>query len=104
MFRVLNALVGGFLFFFGTTLVFFGVDGWVPLGIGAGLLVADLFVEHRSWCHSPCETCRDDRAFGTCSSCYRWPVEVGDDGFGCCGSLVILDPADGGPLQIREAA
>jgi hypothetical protein len=51
MLRALNALVGGFLFFFGATLVFFGVDGWVPLGIGAGLLAVDLLVEHRQ--HEP---------------------------------------------------
>jgi hypothetical protein len=48
MFRALNALVGGFLFFFGAVLVMFGVDGWVPLGIGALLLAADLLVEHRT--------------------------------------------------------
>jgi hypothetical protein len=48
MFRALNALVGGFLFFFGAVLVLFGVDGWVPLGIGAALLAADLLVEHRT--------------------------------------------------------
>jgi hypothetical protein len=47
MFRALNALVGGFLFFFGATLVFFGVDGWVPLSIGAVLLTVDLLVEKR---------------------------------------------------------
>jgi hypothetical protein len=47
MFRALNAIAGGFLFFFGATLVFFGVDGWVPLGIGAGLLTVDLLVEKR---------------------------------------------------------
>jgi hypothetical protein len=47
MLRALNVIAGGFLFFFGATLVFFGVDGWVPLGIGAGLLAVDLLVEHR---------------------------------------------------------
>jgi hypothetical protein len=47
MFRALNAIAGGFLFFFGATLVFFGMDGWVPLGIGAGLLAVVLLVEHR---------------------------------------------------------
>jgi hypothetical protein len=47
MFRALNAIAGGFLFFFGAVLVMFGVDGWVPLGIGAGLLAVDLFIEHR---------------------------------------------------------
>lgn len=46
--RALNALVGGFLFFFGTTLILFGVDGAVPLGVGAGMLAVDLFVEHRT--------------------------------------------------------
>jgi hypothetical protein len=48
MLRALNALVGGFLFFFGAVLVMFGVDGWVPLGIGALLLAGDLLVEHRT--------------------------------------------------------
>jgi hypothetical protein len=47
MLRALNAIAGGFLFFFGATLVFFGVDGWAPLGIGVVLLVVDLLVEHR---------------------------------------------------------
>jgi hypothetical protein len=47
MFRALIVLVGGFLFFFGAALVFFGVDGWVPLGIGAALLTVDLLVEKR---------------------------------------------------------
>ena len=47
MFRALNAIAGGFLFFFGATLVCFGVDGVVPLGIGAGLLAVDLLVEDR---------------------------------------------------------
>jgi hypothetical protein len=48
MFRALNAIAGGFLFFFGAVLVMFGVDGWVPLGVGALLLSADLLVEHRT--------------------------------------------------------
>jgi hypothetical protein len=48
MLRALNALVGGFLFFFGAVLVMFGVDGWVPLGVGALLLAGDLLVEHRT--------------------------------------------------------
>jgi hypothetical protein len=47
MFRALNAIAGGFLFFFGAVLVMFGVDGWVPLGIGAALLAVDLLVEKR---------------------------------------------------------
>jgi hypothetical protein len=47
MLRALNAIAGGFLFFFGAGLVFFGVDGWVPLSIGAVLLAVDLLVEHR---------------------------------------------------------
>jgi hypothetical protein len=51
MLRALNAIAGGFLFFFGATLVFFGVDGWVPLSIGAALLAVDLFIEHRH--HEP---------------------------------------------------
>jgi hypothetical protein len=48
MFRALNALVGGFLFFFGAVLVLFGVDGWVPLGVGAGLLAVDLLVDRKT--------------------------------------------------------
>jgi hypothetical protein len=47
MFRALNAIAGGFLFFFGAVLVMFGVDGWVPLSIGAVLLAVDLLVEKR---------------------------------------------------------
>jgi hypothetical protein len=47
MFRALNAIAGGFLFFFGAALVLFGVDGWLPLGTGAGLLAVDLLVEKR---------------------------------------------------------
>ena len=48
MFRALNAIAGGFLFFFGAVLVFFGVDGWVPLGIGAALLAVDLLVDRKT--------------------------------------------------------
>jgi hypothetical protein len=48
MLRALNALAGGFLFFFGAVLVMFGVDGWVPLSVGAALLSVDLLVEHRT--------------------------------------------------------
>jgi hypothetical protein len=47
MLRALNAIAGGFLFFFGATLVFFGVDGWVPLIVGALLLAADLLVDRK---------------------------------------------------------
>lgn len=47
MFRALNAIAGGFLFFFGATLVLFGVDGWVLLGFGVGLLTVDLLIERR---------------------------------------------------------
>jgi hypothetical protein len=48
MFRALNALVGGFLFFFGAVLVMFGVDGWGPLGIGAALLAVDLLIDRKT--------------------------------------------------------
>jgi hypothetical protein len=51
MFRALNAIAGGFLFFFGATLVFFGVDGWVPLGIGAALLAVDLLIDRKAVRH-----------------------------------------------------
>jgi hypothetical protein len=51
MFRALNAIAGGFLFFFGAVLVLFGVDGVVPLGIGAILLFVDLLIETRAVRH-----------------------------------------------------
>lgn len=47
MFRALNAVVGGFLFFFGFALLLFGVDGSVPLLVGAGMLAVDLLVERK---------------------------------------------------------
>ena len=41
--------------------------------------------------------------YGTCPSCGEWPKEA--DAYGesiCCGSRLILDPADGGPINVRD--
>ena len=61
--------------------------------------------DHRATCPDGCAFCDGFRAWGTCSTCGAWPKEADDRGESlCCGSYLILDPADGGPLRIREAA
>lgn len=56
--------------------------------------------EHREWCDS-CEFCEAHRAWGTCHTCGYWPMEASDQGDSiCCGSFLILDPADGGPTAV----
>ncbi|MDL5351145.1 hypothetical protein [Microbacterium sp. zg-YB36] len=47
--------------------------------------------EHREYCPDACATCENNRFWGTCSSCGVWPVEADDDGYGCCGSVIILE-------------
>lgn len=61
--------------------------------------------DHRAECPDGCRFCDGHRAWGKCSSCGSWPKEADDHGESlCCGSYLILDPADGGPLEVREAA
>jgi len=44
---------------------------------------------HREVCANTCAWCADHRLFGTCSSCGAWPREADDDGYGCCGSVIL---------------
>jgi hypothetical protein len=59
--------------------------------------------EHRAECPDGCRFCDGHRGWGTCPSCGVWPKETDDRGESiCCGSYIILDPTDGGPIDTKE--